>query len=213
MSAAEAAMDGWTREALELFGYGGVFLLMLIEDVLVPLPSEVIMPAAGFLAQRAGLSLWGVVMAGTAGSLVGGLPWYYLGRALAAGHVPGWISRRTDAHRAAFTTANRWFSVHGPLAVVLARILPGIRSLIGIPAGLAGMSLGVFLLYSGAGTVVWCAGLALLGSVVGADAEVLANLLGTAWVVLGVAALLVAGGLAWRRHTRRPAGLIPPTGS
>ena len=204
-------MVSWTRDALELFGYGGVFLLMLVEDIILPLPSEVVMPAAGFLAERTGLSLTGLVLAGTAGSLVGGLPWYYLGRALGAGHVPAWVARRTDAHRAALGTAHRWFALHGGLAVVLARILPGIRPLIGIPAGMAGMPLGPFLLYSAAGTVVWCGGLALLGSMVGADAELLANLLGTAWVVLGVATLLIVGGLLWRRHTHRP--VTPPTGS
>jgi len=208
-------MDAWTREALELFGYGGVFLLMLIEDIVVPLPSEVIMPAAGFLAERAGLSLAGVVLAGTAGSLVGGLPWYYLGRALAAGRVPRWVSRRTDAHRAALTTANRWFAVHGSLAVVLARILPGIRSLIGIPAGLAGISLSRFLLYSAAGTVVWCGGLAFLGSVVGADAGVVAARLGTAGAVLGAAGLAGAAWLGWRRRIRLSGSgpVTPPTES
>ena len=196
-------MEFWTREAVEVLGYGGVFLVMLIEDIVVPLPSEVIMPAAGFLAQRAGLSLWGVVAAGTAGSLVGGLPWFYLGRALAGGYAPRWFVRQVEAHRGAVDLAHVWFAAHGGGAVILARLLPGVRALIGIPAAFAGMSLTNFLAASAAGTVVWVGGLAALGSLLGTDAQVIGRVLGVAWGFVVVGGLGAVIFVLWRRHVRR----------
>jgi membrane protein DedA with SNARE-associated domain len=145
----------WTTAAVDLFGYLGVAFMMFVEDIVLPIPSEVIMPVAGFLSVRYGLSIWGIVAAGTAGSLVGGLPWYYLGRAMSTGRVPPWIEkRRVQFHLDDLEKAKLWFRRRGYGAVLLARLLPGVRPLIGIPAGMAHMPLGTFLLYSALGTVV-----------------------------------------------------------
>jgi membrane protein DedA with SNARE-associated domain len=186
----------WTQETIALLGYGGVALAMLIEDIVVPIPSEVIMPAAGFVAARYGLSLWGIVLAGTAGSLVGGLPWYYLGRRMAGGEMPAWLQRRGSVDK-----AQEWFARHGREAVLLARLLPGVRSLIGIPAGLARMPLAPFLLYSAVGTLAWTGALAYAGSLLGAELPRLARVLGpVVWVILALA------GVTWWLLRREPHG-------
>jgi membrane protein DedA with SNARE-associated domain len=192
----------WTQQTIALLGYGGVALAMLIEDIVVPIPSEVIMPAAGFVAARYGLSLWGIVLAGTAGSLVGGLPWYYLGRRMAGGEMPAWLQRRRSVDK-----AQGWFARHGREAVLLARLLPGVRSLIGIPAGLALMPLGPFLLYSAAGTLAWTGALAYAGSLLGAELPQLVRVLGpVVWAILALT------GVTWWLLRREPHGppRLPP---
>lgn len=181
-------MIPWATDMVAVLGYGGVALLMLIEDIVLPIPSEVIMPVAGFASARYGLSLWGVVLAGTAGSLVGGLPWYYLGTVLGRGRVPAWLARRHGTlHPGKLRTAEQWFARHGGLAVLLARLLPGVRPLVGIPAGMARMPLPTFLLYSTLGTLVWTTGLALAGRLLGANFQQVTRLVGPAlWLILGV---------------------------
>ncbi len=186
-------MNHWTQEAVALLGYGGIALLMLIEDVVVPIPSEAIMPAAGFMAARYGLSLWGVVLAGTAGSLIGGLPWYYLGRMMAGGERPAWLRQQRS-----FDKAQEWFVRHGRDAVVLARLLPGVRSLIGIPAGAARMPVGQFLTYSAIGTLVWTGALAYAGSLLGSELPAVTKALGPAiWAIVAIA------GVTWWVLRRR----------
>jgi membrane protein DedA with SNARE-associated domain len=193
----------WTTEAVALLGYGGVALLMLIEDIVLPIPSEVIMPAAGFLSIRFGLSIWGVVLAGTAGSLIGGLPWYYMGKAISRGRLPAWIER----HRARFQIgdvgkAERWFYDHGGIAVLLARLLPGVRPLIGIPAGMARMPLSTFLSYSALGTVVWTGALAGAGRLVGANFHHVTGVLAAVmWLIVGITAVTW-----WALHLLRDRG-------
>lgn len=184
-------MIDWTTEAVALLGYGGVALLMLIEDIVLPIPSEVIMPVAGFLSIRFGLSIWGIVLAGTAGSLIGGLPWYYLGRAMSRGRLPSWIERhRARLHIGDLGKGEQWFRRHGGLAVLLARLLPGVRPLIGIPAGIAHMPLGPFVLYSALGTVVWTGALAWAGRLVGSNVHEFTGVLAwVIWVIVGIVAV------------------------
>lgn len=184
-------MTDWTIDVVGLLGYGGVALLMSIQDIILPIPSEVIMPAAGFLSLRSGLSIWGIILAGTAGSLIGGLPWYYLGRAMGRGHVSPWIEKhRARLHLHELGRAEQWFSRHGGAAVLLARLLPGVRSLIGIPAGAAGMPLSTFLLYSALGTVVWTGVLAFAGRRLGASFYEFTDILAwMIWAVVGMTAL------------------------
>lgn len=183
-------MIDWTTEAVGLLGYGGVALMMLIEDIVLPIPSEVIMPAAGFLSTRYGLSIWGIILAGTAGSLVGGLPWYYLGVAISRGRLPPSIEkRRAQLHLGEFEKAKEWFQRYGSAAVLLARLLPGVRPLIGVPAGMAHMPLGTFLLYSALGTVVWTGALAFAGRLVGTNVHQVTDILAwLIWIVVGIAA-------------------------
>jgi membrane protein DedA with SNARE-associated domain len=147
-------------------GHWGVFLMMVAENLFPPIPSELIMPLAGFLAADGRLTLWGVILAGTAGSLLGACLWYALGRAIGpvrflalVDRIGPWLTLdRTEA-----LAAIHWFERHGPKAVFLGRMVPMIRTLISVPAGLSGMPFGPFLAWSAAGSFVWVTGLVMAG--------------------------------------------------
>jgi membrane protein DedA with SNARE-associated domain len=143
---------------LEKSGYLGVFALMALENIFPPIPSEMIMPFAGFVVARGDLNLVGVLLAGTAGSLAGALPWYYAARVFGcerlkrlAGRHGRWLTVSADD----IDTALAAFRKHGRKAVLFGRLIPAVRTLISIPAGLGNMSLGQFLLYSGIGSLAW----------------------------------------------------------
>ena len=159
-------MFDWIVAFVTGTGYLGVALLMFAENVFPPIPSELIMPLAGFVAARGELSLVGVVVAGTLGSLAGVQLWYELARAvgirriraLAARHGR-WLSlapHEVDA-------ADGWFRRHGGAAVLFGRLLPTVRTLISVPAGVAELPRTRFLLLSGVGTALWTALLTGLG--------------------------------------------------
>lgn len=143
---------------LEKSGYLGVFALMALENIFPPIPSEMIMPFAGFVVARGDLNLVGVLLAGTAGSVAGALPWYYAAKVygcerlkgLAARHAR-WLTISADDIDGALDAFRR----HGRKTVLFGRLIPAVRTLISVPAGLANMSLGRFLLYSGIGSLVW----------------------------------------------------------
>ncbi len=155
-------------------GYLGVALLMFAENVFPPIPSELIMPLAGFSAARGELSLVLVVLSGTVGSLAGLLVWYYAGRALGLARLEGWSARHgrwltlspSDVDR-----ANDWFARHGSAAVFLGRLVPAVRTLISVPAGVSGMGLAPFLAWSAGGTLIWSALLAGAGYLLEAQYE------------------------------------------
>lgn len=182
-------MTEWAGQLVESMGYGGVILLMFLENVLPPIPSELIMPLAGFLAAQGELTLAGVIAAGTAGSVLGALPLYGLGRWLGqerlcrwSGRWGHWVAVSPDDIR----NSAAWFGRHGGKAVLLCRLVPGVRSLISIPAGAARMPLVPFLAYSTVGTAVWTAALAWLGKVLGSNYGRVAEYLGPiTYVVMG----------------------------
>jgi membrane protein DedA with SNARE-associated domain len=159
-------MANWIIAFIEQHGYIGIALLMLAENIFPPVPSELIMPFAGFAAARGSLELSGVVVAGIVGSVAGTLPWYW------AGHYVGCqrLKRFADRHGRWVTVssedidrAERWFQRHGGAAVALGRLVPAVRSVISAPAGIARMPLPSFLLWSSVGTGVWTAALAAVG--------------------------------------------------
>jgi membrane protein DedA with SNARE-associated domain len=149
-------------------GYIGVFLLMFLENIFPPIPSELIMPLAGFSAAKGDLNIIGVIAAGTAGSVAGALPWYYAGSRLGkdrlmhfAKHHGYWLTMcPSDIDK-----ANDWFSRHGKAAVFFGRLLPTVRTLISVPAGLARMPMLAFIVYSTFGSLLWTALLAAAGYV------------------------------------------------
>jgi membrane protein DedA with SNARE-associated domain len=156
----------WMTNFVEQTGYAGIALLMLLENVFPPIPSELIMPMGGFAAARGSLSLPGVVVAGSIGSLAGALFWYGVGRWIGcerlrdfAGRHGAWLT----ISPAEVDRAQAWFRRHGWLAVLIGRLVPGVRTLISVPAGIAGMPLRPFLLFSAAGTVAWTSLLATAG--------------------------------------------------
>lgn len=167
-------------EFLNGAGYLGIAALMFLENLFPPIPSEVIMPAAGFGAGQGRLSLWGVVIAGTVGSVAGALFWYYVGKWIGADRLRRWTGR----HGRWLTLApkdidrvDRWFDRHCGKAVFLGRLVPALRTLISVPAGVFGMGLLRFLLFTTLGTTLWTTLLAVAGYLLQGQYEVVADYL------------------------------------
>jgi membrane protein DedA with SNARE-associated domain len=154
--------------------YVGVLLLMLLENVFPPIPSELIMPLAGYLAERGEFNIWLAIAAGTVGSFAGQAALYYLGYRIGEDRLKRWA--REHGHWVATSPeeidrAQEWFDKHGGAAVFVGRMVPGIRSLISIPAGLAKMSKWTFSAYTLAGTAVWTVALTYAGRMLGQNYE------------------------------------------
>jgi len=187
-------------------GYLGVALLMAIENVVIPLPSELIMPLAGFLAGRGYMSLPGVIIAGTIGSVAGGIPVYWVAQKVGEERIAAWIEAHGHWMRIRakdIEKANARFKRHGGRAVFFSQLIPGLRVLISIPAGIARMNLGWFVLTNLAGTFIWCAVLAIAGEQLGVHFQTVAGLL-RPMLLAGMALFLaVFATWVWRRRHRR----------
>jgi membrane protein DedA with SNARE-associated domain len=150
----------------EEMGSLGIAVLMFAENVFPPIPSELIMPLAGFSAARGEFNLMIVIIAGSIGSLLGALLWYYIGRKIGAERLERWAAKHGRWLTLSPNEVEQscaWFNRHGGKAVFIGRLIPAVRTLISVPAGIAGMPLGSFLLYSAAGTILWTALLATAG--------------------------------------------------
>ena len=195
-------MAKWAMSVISSTGYPGIALLMFVESVFPPIPSEVIMPLAGYMVTRDELSFAGIVVAGAVGTVLGVLPLYYLGRKIGEER----LKEFADAHgrwltlsRGDLEGAKRWFDRHGGAAVFYSRLVPGARSLISIPAGIAGMRLGTFLAYTAAGATLWTALLAYLGYFLGSNFKQVGEYLDPAsWVV--VVGIVLAYAVRVLRH-------------
>src|SRR5436190_926999 len=150
-------------------GYWGVAALMAIENVVLPMPSEVIMPLAGYVVRQGRMSAWLVVVMGAAGSAIGALGLYYPSRFLGEEKVKDWLGRhaRWLLSKRDLQKAQKHFAERGARAVFLAQLLPGLRGVISIPAGFAKMNVVAFLVWNFLGTLVWCVVLVWLGELLG----------------------------------------------
>ena len=200
-------MAQWILALILRTSYGGLMLLMIAENVFPPIPSEVIMPLGGYLAQQGRLTLLGVIGAGTAGAVLGALPLYWLGRQIGEERLKAFSDRHgrwLALSCADIDHATGWFNRHGAAAVLVGRLIPGVRSLISIPAGIERMPLGQFRLYTTLGSAVWTAALAGAGYVLGQQFKQVGEWLDpVSWVVLG--GIVVAYGVQVVRHRRREA--------
>jgi membrane protein DedA with SNARE-associated domain len=186
-------MAGWIESLVNQTSYLGVALLMLLENVFPPIPSELIMPLAGHTASQGRANIVLVVIAGSVGSLAGAVFWYLVGHWLGGDRLK-LLSRR---HGRWLTLtpqdidhASDWFGRHGAKAVFVGRLIPTVRTLISIPAGICGMPWTRFLLYSSLGTAVWTAALALAGYALGSQYQTVGNWVGP--VSNGIFAVIVA---------------------
>jgi membrane protein DedA with SNARE-associated domain len=194
----------WIAHLVGSLGYSGVALLMAIENVVLPLPSELIMSLAGFEAASGRISLPGVIIAGTIGGVVGAFPLYFLARALGEERLGRWVERHGKwilLRKAHVNRASDRFERNGAWAVFLSQLLPGIRGLISIPAGFASMNFVLFTATNFAGTVIWCVVLAYLGYLLGAHYERVHAVLGPIGWVLIVGLVLWA--TVWLVQRRR----------
>ena len=167
-------MSDWVIRLIDSTGYAGIFLLRLLETVFPPIPSEVVMPVAGLRAAAGPMTLAGVVASGTAGAMAGNLFWYALARWIGLAPFRPYIERHGrwltmdwfDVER-----VERLFGRFGGIVVMFGRLLPTIRSVVSLPAGLVRMRLHVFLFWSTVGTAVWSALLATGGFLLGQNFE------------------------------------------
>ncbi len=201
-------MSDWVVRLIEQSGYLGVAFLMFLETVFPPIPSEVIMSFAGVAAGQGKLSYLGVVASGTAGAMLGNILWYLGARALGIQRLEPVIRRWGRWITMSWTEvkrAERWFGLHGTFFVFLGRLLPTVRSLVSIPAGLLKMSFRRFVFASTLGTVIWTAVLAGAGFKLGENYTDIDKILGPA--ANAVLVVLIAGYIyrVWT-HRHMPVG-------
>jgi membrane protein DedA with SNARE-associated domain len=196
----------WIGDLIAAGGVWGVCALMAIENIVLPVPSELIMPMAGYAVSRGSLTMWAVILFGSLGGTLGALPLYYGARFLGRDRGRKWIERHG---RWLFITkrqldrAGKRFDDHGPLAVVVSQLLPGVRGLIAIPAGFSRMNVLLFLATNYAGTLVWCVVLAYLGKLLGSSFPKIDGFLGpTGWVLLAATGIGIVWWMVWRKRGR-----------
>ncbi|MEC5182212.1 DedA family protein [Arthrobacter sp. CG_A4] len=160
---------GFAARAVDALGEWGVGLFTLAETVFPPIPSELILPLAGFLARLGTMNLVLVYFTSTLGAYVGALLLYWLGARLGLDRSIRWLSRLPLVDREDFEKAAGWFRRHGRSAVFFGRLLPGVRSLISLPAGAQKMNLGTFSLFTIAGSGLWNGLLIGLGALLGSQ--------------------------------------------
>ena len=200
-------LSGWVADVMTALGAPGVGLMTLLETVFPPIPSEVVLPLGGFLAQQGRMGLAAVLVAATLGSVLGALLLYGVARRLGQRRAVALLARMplVDAEDADAATA--WFSRHGRSAVFFGRLVPGVRSLISLPAGAAGMPVGSFLLYTTAGSLLWNSLLIGAGYALGTQWESVAGYADVLDRVVIAAVVAVVAWLVVRRvRKRRSAG-------
>jgi membrane protein DedA with SNARE-associated domain len=147
-------------------GYFGVFFLMILESAVMPIPSEIVMPFAGFLASTGTFNIWYVVLAGTLGNLVGSLVAYFVGLYLGRGFIFRY-GKYVLLEKKYLLITEQWFKKHGDKTVFFSRLLPVVRTVISLPAGIGRMNLGKFIAYTFVGSIPWNFALTYVGVILG----------------------------------------------
>lgn len=199
----------WLIDTISAMGYPGIVLLMAIESSVLPLPSELIMPPAGYLAARGEMTLPLVILSGTIGSMLGAMINYMLAIAIGEPMLRR-FGRYVLVSPAALDRTEAFFKRHGEISTLVGRLLPVIRHLISIPAGLSRMRVGRFLAFTGLGAGIWCTVLAVIGWLLGRhegelrDAAVHAyTARALTWIVPAAVVLIAAYVAVYRRHRGR----------
>ncbi len=201
LSISEAIFD-FAANLLAQLGYLGIFVLMVMESATLPVPSEVVLPLAGFLVYQGRLEFWATVVVATLGSLVGTMVDYgvgfYLGRpaVLRYGRMV-----RVSEERLRMTEG--WFGAHGRSVVFFARFVPLVRTLIAFPAGVVKMDVRLFLAYSAVGIFLWDVALVYVGAVAGQNSAAIIGILQSIFLPLGLAAIAILGIAAYRSLRKR----------
>lgn len=190
----------WLLDTIGAMGYPGVFLLMAMESSIIPVPSELVMPPAGYLAYQGKMNIWLAILCGTVGSLAGAYANYYashyLGRPLIIKY-----GKYVLITPEKFERVEKFFLRHGEISTFIGRLLPVVRHLISIPAGLYGMNHLRFSLYTLLGAGIWCSVLAGIGYVIGENQQQIMQYAHQAviWVLVASAAL-IAVYVWWHRR-------------
>jgi membrane protein DedA with SNARE-associated domain len=184
---------GWAIELMEKLGAPGAGLAVALENLFPPLPSEVILPLAGFAANRGDLGLVSAILFTTLGSVVGALALYGVGAALGRERTRALAARLPLVKVEDVDKAEEWFNRHGAKAVLIGRLVPVVRSLISVPAGVERMTVPLFLALTALGSAVWNTALIVAGYALGEKWQVVESSVGVLqYVVLAGAAAAVA---------------------
>jgi membrane protein DedA with SNARE-associated domain len=189
-------MFNWITGIIGRLGYAGVAGLTFLENVFPPIPSELVIPLAGYVAAQGDMRLMLVIATASAGSLAGAAVWYWIGRRVGERRLRAWVDRHGKWLTLSSKDVDRaqlWFSRHGNAAVFFGRLVPGVRTLVSLPAGFTRMPVLPFVVYSALGTLIWTAALAYAGvalqsnfTSVGDYINIVTN------VVLGVIGVMIA---------------------
>jgi membrane protein DedA with SNARE-associated domain len=213
----DSMLESFVSWLLNLFrgmGYPGIIALMAVESSIVPLPSELVMPPAGYLAAKGEMSLAVAVACGVLGSVLGALANYGLARWLGRAFFLR-LGKYVFITEKGLDRSERYFAAHGEISTFLGRMLPVVRHLISIPAGIARMRLGRFVVFTGLGALVWCSILTGIGWFIGSREDVILEVLNreaqryagrAILVLLPILAVITAGYIWWQRRRARAAG-------
>lgn len=163
-------MQNWITDFMEQFGYIGIAFIIALENVFPPIPSEIVLPFGGFMTTYSSVSIFGVIVAATIGSIIGAIILYAIGRLLGVERLERMIDRWGHILRVKkedIRKADEWFDKYGYWTVLFCRMIPLVRSLISIPAGMSNMKFGLFLLFTTIGTVIWNTILIIIGASLG----------------------------------------------
>ena len=201
---------GRAVEANQWLGYTAIFAAMFLENLFPPIPSELIMPLGGVYVQQGQLDLLPVVMAGLLGTVLGAFPWYGIGRLINEERIEQWLKRHgrwIGINPEELARSRRWFSRYGTALVFWGRLIPGIRTLISVPAGIELMPLAPFLIWTTAGSAIWTLLLTLAGMVLGEGyssveiwIEPVSKVVKVLLVIALVACAIWLGLRTWRRR-------------
>lgn len=170
---------------------------MFLENLFPPIPSELIMPLAGFVVAQGKMDFGLVLLSGVLGTILGAFPWYYAGRLLGEKRLIRLCDRYgkwIGISGADIAKAKSWFDRHGGKAVLLCRLVPGVRTLISIPAGIGNMNMASFLIYSTVGTTLWVGLLTYAGFVMGQNYHIVEKYLDpvSKYVIVAIALVFIA---------------------
>ena len=161
---------GKAVETNQWVGYGTILLAMFLENLIPPIPSELIMPLGGFYVSQSQLDFFPVVLAGLIGTVIGALPWYGVGRLVNEERLEKWLERNgrwIGINPNELARSRKWFNKYGVSLVFWGRLVPGIRTLISVPAGVELMPIAPFLIWTTAGSLIWTLFLTITGFYLG----------------------------------------------
>jgi membrane protein DedA with SNARE-associated domain len=191
-----SSLAQWVQDVIEQLGYLGVALLVVLENVFPPIPSEIVLPFAGFVAQRGSDSVVLMILAATVGSVIGALIMYWIAAIIGDERLHAFTRRFgkwVQIREADLTRAEEWFDRHAMSAVLVGRCVPLIRSVVSIPAGFRRMKLIPYIAYTFLGSLVWNIALVGAGAVLGENWERVEPVVATfQWIVI----VVILAGLA-----------------
>ena len=202
-----SSLATWVQDVIEQLGYLGVALLVVLENIFPPIPSEIVLPFAGFVAQQGSDSVVLMILAATVGSVIGALIMYWIAAIIGDERLHAFTrkcGKWVQIREADLTRAEEWFDRHAMSAVLVGRCVPLIRSVVSIPAGFRRMKLIPYIAYTFLGSLVWNILLVGAGALLGENWERVGSYIGVfQWIVIALVAVVVVRFL-WTHVVRKP---------